>query len=234
MLVLNEMRRLVDMQHRSYLLLKWMASAVKDGFISFDTAHNYSTLPEAAEVWILGHYLNIPQNARPPRDDLPAFCTFFSSYLLNSFDLSPSPGKQLYSPDAHCFCPMCSWMVDAPNLKTKKVRPEDKRRAQTMKRNALMNIAVELGIEISENVATEILDDPQNSEDACLVSYGYDLIRRVDGVATGPAVLALWRGFTWTPSGSPKPGYRLRAESIVESEQRLHTVLLQHQASRIQ
>jgi hypothetical protein len=61
------------MQHRSYLLLKWMAAAVKDGFINFKTAHNYSILPKATEGWILGHYLNIPANARPSREDLAAF-----------------------------------------------------------------------------------------------------------------------------------------------------------------
>src|SRR5262245_27156544 len=86
MLSLSEMRRLVDMQHRSYLLLKWVAKAVTEGFIHFETAHDYSRLAEAAEGWILGHYLNIPENARPPRDDLPGFCNFFSTYLSNSFD----------------------------------------------------------------------------------------------------------------------------------------------------
>lgn len=111
-----QMQRLVDMQHRSYLLLKWVAKAVAEGFVNFDTAHDYSTLPEAAEGWILGHYSNIPDNARPPRDDLPAFCAFFSTYLTNSFDFISNPGRQLYSPDAHCFCPMCSWLVAAPNL----------------------------------------------------------------------------------------------------------------------
>jgi hypothetical protein len=56
MLTQTEMRRLVEMQHRSYLLLKWMAKAVSEGFVNFETAHDYSTLPEAAEGWILGHY----------------------------------------------------------------------------------------------------------------------------------------------------------------------------------
>lgn len=80
------MRRLVDMQHRSDLLLKGMANAVSEGFINFETAHDDSTLSDAAEGWILGHYLNIPDEARPPREDLPAFCAFFSTYLTNSFD----------------------------------------------------------------------------------------------------------------------------------------------------
>jgi len=43
-----EMRRLVDMQHRSYLLLKWMAKAVSEGFVNFETAHDYSAIPGEA------------------------------------------------------------------------------------------------------------------------------------------------------------------------------------------
>ncbi len=89
----KELRRAVDMQRRSYLLLKWMASAVKAGFVSFKTAHMYSTLPQAAEGWILGHYLNIPANARPAREERGAFSAFFSTYLTNSFDLIANPGK---------------------------------------------------------------------------------------------------------------------------------------------
>ena len=41
MLNQRELRRLVDMQRRSYLLLKWMAKAVSEGFVNFDTAHDY-------------------------------------------------------------------------------------------------------------------------------------------------------------------------------------------------
>jgi hypothetical protein len=101
-----------------------MAQAVADGFINFETAHTYSTLPEAAECWLLEHYLNIPDNARPAREELAAFCAFFSTYLTNSFDLISNPGKQRYSPDAHCYCPICSWLVNAPHLKPKKIRSQ--------------------------------------------------------------------------------------------------------------
>ncbi len=220
-----EMRRLVDMQHRSFLLLKWMAKAVTEGFVNFETAHDYSTLPEAAEGWILGHYLNIPDNARPPRDDLPAFCSFFSTYLTNSFDLISNPGKQLYSPDAHCFCPMCSWLVDAPNLKTKKLSPTDKRRAQKMRINALVNLAAQHGLDVGRDEIEEVLDDRRVFEDASLVAYGYDLLRREKGIANGPAVLALWRGFAWNEFGSPKHGFRLKAKTIIDAEIRLLALL---------
>lgn len=220
-----EMRRLVDMQHRSYLLLKWMSKAVSEGFVNFETAHDYSTLPEAAEGWILGHYLNIPDNARPSRDELPAFCAFFSTYLTNSFEFISNPGKQLYSPDAHCFCPMCSWLVDAPNLKTKKVQSTDKRRAHKMRVNALLNLAAEHRLSVSENDITELLDDRQTSEAADLLAYGCDLLQREKGIANGPAVLALWRGFAWNESGSPKHGFRLKAKLIVDAESRLLALL---------
>jgi len=219
------MRRLVDMQHRSYLLLKWMAKAVSEGFVNFETAHDYSTLPEAAEGWILGHYLNIPDNARPPREELPAFCAFFSTYLTNTFDFISNPGKQLYSPDAHCFCPMCSWLVEAPNLKTKRVQSTDKRRAQKMRVNALLNLAAAHRLNVRETDITELLDDRQSFEDASLLAYGYDLLQRQKGIANGPAVLALWRGFAWNESGSPKHGFRLKAKLIGDAESRLLALL---------
>jgi len=106
MLSPQEITRAVNLQQRSYRLLKWMADAVSKGFINFDTAHDYSSVPEATEKWILRHYDNIPPNARPGRSELPEFCAMFSTYLTNSFVLVREPGKQLYSPDAHCFCPL--------------------------------------------------------------------------------------------------------------------------------
>lgn len=220
-----EMRRLVETQRRSYLLLKWMAKAVSEGFVNFETAHAYSTLPESAEGWIRGHYLNIPDKARPLREDLPAFCAFFSTYLENSFDLISNPGKRLYSPGAHCFCPICSWLVEAPHLKAKKLTYSDKRRAQTMRINVLMNLAAQHRLGIGEEAIHELLKGRQVLEDASLVAYGYDLLQREKGIANGPAVLALWRGFAWNESGSPKQGFRLKAETIVAAESRLVDLL---------
>ncbi len=221
MLDQREMRRFVDMQRRSYLLLRWMGKAVSEGFISFTTAHDYSTLPEAAEGWIRGHYVNIPDDARPPLEELPVFCAFFSTYLTNSFDFIAKPGIRLYSPGGHCFCPMCSWLVDAPHLKAKTVRPADKRRAETMRRNVLLNMAAKLGLNVGEDEIRRLLSHRATSEDASLVAYGYDLRQRAKGIANGPAVLAVWRGFAWNESGSPKQDFRLKAKLIVAAEERL-------------
>lgn len=209
------------MQNRSYLLLKWVASAVKDGVISFKTAHEYATLPDAAEGWILGHYLNIPADARPAREELPAFAAFFSTYLTNSFDLIAKPGKYLYSPYGHCFCPMCSWMADVPNLKAKKISPADKRRAENMKARTLLRIADENQIAVSESEIEKLVKNDSTREDAALIAYGYDLLQRMKGYATGPSVLALWRSFAWSKAGSPKKKFLLTADLIIHAEKRM-------------
>ena len=215
----------IDMQQRSYKLLQWMASAVKDGFISFNTAHDYSNLPDAAAGWIAGHYKNIPDESRVPTDALPEFTAFFSTYLQNSFDLVSSPGKQLYSPDAHCFCPMCSWLIDAPNLKTKKLTAADKRRADKLRANAMAQIAIDNSISVTDNAISNLLDDDQHKHDASLVAYGYDLLQRLNGIANGPAVLALWRGFAWDKAGSPKHKFKLKPATIMDAEPSLHAAI---------
>lgn len=194
MLDSNRISHAIDMHQRSYKLLQWVASAVKDGFISFKTAHDYSSLPDAAAGWIVGHHNNIPDNARVPIDCLPEFTAFFSTYLINSFDLVDSPDKQLYSPGAHCFCPMCSWLIEAPNLKTKKLTMADKRRANKLRLQAVSQLAIQNSITISDDSITALLDDEQNHYNASLLAYGCDLLRRLNGIATGPAILSLWRG----------------------------------------
>lgn len=221
----SDMRRLVDLQERSYYLLKWVAQAISEGFISFTTAHQYATFPEAAEPWILRHYLNIPEDARPARDELPVFCAFFSTYLTNSFDLRPNPGMQLYSPGAHCFCPFCSWLVQSPHLKAKKLTRVDKHHATTMRINAMLNLAAEHGLNAREDLIETQLTDRELFVDASLLAYGYDLLQRKKGIANGPAVLALWRGFAWNESGSPRQHFRLSSELILDAEQRIFKLL---------
>lgn len=220
-----QLRRAVEMQQLSYKLLKWLAAAVNDGFIQFHTAHEYTTLPESAELWIREHYLNIPAQARPDHDDLPIFAAFFSTYLTNSFELLANPGQQRYSPDAHCFCPMCSWLVHAPRLKTRRVTANDKRRASRLQRDALEQLALDHQLAIASDQIELLLQDPGNRERAALIAYGSDLLQRTRGIATGPAILALWRTFAWTRPGSPKPGFQLTAEMILEAENRMIEVL---------
>ncbi len=89
----EELVRAIILQEKSYSLLKWIADAVTRGFIRFSTAHKYTSFPKAASAWHLEHYLNIPQDTRIEQEDLEEFCLFFTTYLENSFNLDPDPGK---------------------------------------------------------------------------------------------------------------------------------------------
>lgn len=208
----------VELQRRSYNLLRWMADGVTRGFIRFDTAHDYVTLPEAAQRWILKHYNDIPPRARPAQEDLERFSLLFTTYLQNSFNLVRDPGKQLYSPDAHCFCSMCSWLVDAPQLKAKKPTAKDRRRAIKKMHDAVASAALAAEVPLVDEEIDEIAKDSALSEPMAMVAYAHDLLQRMKGVAMGPAALVLWRTFAWNRQGSPKKGFELSAERILQSE----------------
>lgn len=208
--------RAVDLQQRSYKLLTWMADAVDRGFITFRAAHTFASLTDATVGWIERHYNDLPVPARPERADVLAFANLFTTYLDNSFDLVESPGKKLFSPDAHCFCPLCSWLVEMPRLQTKKVTRHDKLRARKLQTSAVKQVGLDIDRAITDEHAEAVVDTMR--EPTALVAYGYDLLRRIDGVAEGAASLALWRSFAWVPAGSPKKGFELSAATILEAE----------------
>ena len=116
----TKLRHAVNLQQRSYRLLRWTAKAVESGFLHVEAAHNYlSLLPDAARDWLLRHYENIPPDARPKREDIECFSAFFSTYLENSFDLVADPGSAapLAPRIITVSVPMCGWQVNAPSLK---------------------------------------------------------------------------------------------------------------------
>ena len=88
-----------------------------------------------------------------------------------------------------------------------------------------MKLAIGNEIKVDERVLAELLRARLAFEDASMVAYADDLIQREKGIANGPAVLALWRGFAWNETGSPKHGFRLKVSLIVEAEERLFKLL---------
>ena len=225
MLQPDSLSKIVDLQQRSFLLLKWLADAIGEGFIRFETAHDYSSMPAAGEAWIREHYLNLPERLRPEQEDVGVFSAIFSTYLKNSFDLHADPGKRLYSEDAHCFCRFCSWMIGVPRLQPKKLKPADKKRAQTMIADTLRRMASQHELEISDRKYDEVLANPDLREALAMTTYGYDLLRRAQGAPSGPAVLHLWRSFAWVLGGGPKKKFRLNAVDICAAEQQIFQAL---------
>lgn len=225
------MERAVELQKRSYRLLLWMSDAIKRGFIRFETAHKYASLPEAAHGWLDRHYNDLPRDARPERDQLEALGNLFATYLESSFDLVRDPGKRRVSPDCHCFCPMCSWLVDLPHVRPKKLTNQDKKRARKLQADHLRAVALELDRSLPEERCEELLEDPGLSEAIALATYARDLFRRLEGRTEGPATLALWRRFAWTRAGSPKKGFELSAEAILKAEATVRQAIVQGGAS---
>lgn len=218
MFSLPALARALDLQERSYQLLVWMGEAIRRGFIRFNAAHAYATLPEAALAWLQSHYTDLPAKGRPSREDLVDFSNLFATYLESSFDLTHNPGQKRFSPDAHCFCPMCSWLVDIPHLTPKRLTAADKRRARDLQLDLVRALAARSSLLLPEGAGERIVDDPALREDLALATWARALLGRIEGLSEGPAVLALWRRFAWTEQGSPKPSFRPTAEGVLAAE----------------
>lgn len=230
----RELERALDLRTRGYLLLRWLSGAIDRGFISCDAAHGYLSFADSALHWLDRHYLDLPVAARPAREDLRDFSRVFTSFLVSSFDFVEEPGKRLYSPDAHCFCPHCSWLIAAPRLRPKRLRKPDKLAARKLKRGWVISLAFELERDWSEAEADRAIDDPELRVAISLGTYGADLLRRVEGKAAGPASLVLWRGFAWTREGSPIQGFELHAEDVLAAEKMMCARILAAQLGSLE
>src|SRR5262245_34214653 len=133
----------VELQRRSYELMLWLGQAVRRGFVSFDTAHEYAAAADSARDWILEHWANIPPRCRPTASRGPSlvrFANVFTSYLQTSFELVEEPGTRRHS-DCGCMCPYCAYLVKAQHLQPKRVGAPDKKRARTLARAAIEEVA---------------------------------------------------------------------------------------------
>lgn len=218
MFLRSDITRAVDLQARAYMLLVWLEKAIADRLIAPEAAKVYGTERHSAEAWIRKHRLSLPETARPAVEDVCTFSQLFSTYLLNTFAIDAEPGQRLYSPDAHCFCPLCSWMVNAAHIVPVKPSSADKVRAERMKRGYLRSLAAAAERPLSDEACDALLADPVLREPIGLATYGADLLTRLEGVTVGAASLVLWRSFAWTREGSPKKKFVLTVDAILAAE----------------
>jgi hypothetical protein len=224
----KDLKAAVEIQRRSYRLLRWVEGAIQSGFIRLDRAHQYSSEADAAEAWVSEHFANLPPDCRPTDrtgQQFRRFATFFASYLLTSFDFDEKPGVRRVS-SCGCYCPICTHLTAAPHLKPKKVRPRDKQRAEQLKRAYLEELAMENNVPFSAELESAVLNNSALRRDFALATYGKELLRRCNGQSSGPAVLALWRQFAWKPTGSADPKFELTASAILEAEQQVVSSIL--------
>ena len=229
MLSADRLTLAIDIQSRSYQLLRWVADGIEKGFIAATRAHEYADVPDAALDWINQHYLNLPPQLRPERRHLSEFANFFGTYVTSSFDLIEQPGMRLHSP-CGCYCPLCAHLVNAPHLQPKKLTKRDKHRATNLMVDRVTALALEEGTSLKSEDAMSIAQNHETRRSAGYSAYGYWLIKRMEGFSDGKSVLALWREIAWHPTGSPIKGFKLRYEDFVDAEESLITAI--HSTSR--
>ena len=122
-------------------------------------------------------------------------------------------------------------MVQNPHLRPKKVGPRDKKYAEKMKRNFLLQLAKVRGISVNDQILDDVLQDSTLREPVGLCTYAADLLQRLRGRTVGAASLALWRSFAWTPQGSPKKNFILTTDEIMIAQDLLAERLSKSEAA---
>lgn len=213
----EQLERAVALSNLGHAFMKWLGERDRDAALEFDRTHERLSVPEATRDWVERNYLAIPVHCRPGREDLASFSNLIGTYLETSFDLVP--GRSKFETSNGCFCSVCTSFIDMSSLKTKRLGRHDKEDARQLVRRYVRDRAVELGRPLDDARIEALVNDASRREALAMATWGRELLRRLDGDAAGPAVLALWRMFAWLPAGSPRPGFRISAEAILQSDQ---------------
>jgi hypothetical protein len=217
----DKLADVVDVQCRTYRLLKWLDGAAAKGFITPAKAHAYAGPPTDAVIeWLGCHYLNLPADCRPKSrnpEDLRAFSLMLSSYLQISFEFNEKPDSKLKS-ECGCYCPLCAYQAKGPHLQIRKPSPADRKKAIRLSIDCLTQMALEAGVMLSEERARKLAACPELKEAVALVTYGAQLLRRAEGYTEGPAVLILWRQFAWSRRRPRRADSLLNVSDILEAE----------------
>ena len=147
----------IEIQARSYKLLKWVAEAVGHGTIPAARAGRHSETPNAAMDWFRENRLLLPAELRPDESRLTEFANFFWTYITTSFDVEMDPGS-IRVPVHGCMCELCARIVAAPHLRPKKLRGTDKRRAIVLMQDRVIALASEEGVAIGPRQSTNLIE----------------------------------------------------------------------------
>jgi len=212
----ENLSRIIELQQKSYALLKWVNDGLKRNVLSFKYMHEAMDTSNAAKEWIGRHLNNIPLDIRPEKENLSEFSHLFASYLTTSFELIDKPRKHLAS-SCECYCTMCSYLVSSSHLKTKKITDKTRKSAYKLKKLYLNSLASENELALIDREITELLICKGISKSISLATYANELIRRSKYASQGEGILLLWREIAWN-NGKPNIKYRLNVQSILDAQ----------------
>lgn len=200
----------------------WITDAINEGQIQPSRAAHHSGGPNAATEWLRSNYQHIPDDLRPPSEEIDQFAAFFSTYLTSSFEVIDKSGTKGVGPTpTWCRCEVCMRIVNAPHLKAKKLYAKDKRRADLLMSECVAELAKKNAIDISEELTSQIVTGDMTRRYSAYITYGHWLVRRLQGESDGPAILALWRLIAWDPRGGIRRGFKLELKDFKEAERKL-------------
>lgn len=200
----------------------WISDAIDKGLIQPSRVAHHSGGPNAATEWLRSNFYHIPEDLRPPQNELDEFAAFFSTYLTSSFDVIEKPGTKGEGPTpTGCRCELCMRIVNAPHLKAKKLYAGDKRRADFLMSQCVTELAKENGLDIDDELTTQLVTNETTRRYAAYIAYGHWLIRRLSGESDGPAILALWRLIAWDRRGGMRVGFTLQIDDFMAAEKQL-------------
>ena len=215
MLSKTEISYVLACKANAYGLLMW---AVKGNTLTHMGSHGAAPHADDAAAWLCQNQHALPPAFRPTDAELMDVARLFASFLEVSFRVVDRSEWHLYSPEAHCFCPLCSWLVMAPRLRTRKLRSADKRRGRLF----LLEWLQEQAPAMATDTLQAMLSDRDFLVDVATAAYARDLWDRMHGRSDrGPVGLALWRLVAWTETGAPKRGFRLKAKQVVAAQERV-------------
>lgn len=222
----------IDIQSKSYNLLKWIQESLHKGFINTHKVHDWISIPDIAGAWLKEHYKNVPENARPPVTDgviFDRYMNYFGSYLHVSFDVDHQPDPVLRDWDGglagRCPCPCCTYLGPGSHLKTKKVSTADKKLASKLCFHFMKQLLIDYKLAISDNRVNELLSADNVLREAAMCAYICDVEKRSQGGKVGTESLALWRKFAWNNAGSPIHDFVLNTDDVLNAQSDLIGIL---------
>lgn len=224
----ERLEKAIAVREQSYQLLMWISDAINRGKIQPSRAARHSGGGEAAKQWIQDFYFDIPEDLRPKKSDIDEFAGFFSTYLTSSFTVVENPGKRGPGPVGTCWCDVCTQLVNAPHLQTKKLYARDKSRANILMEDRLEAFAERNALLVDRDKIVAVVTSKETRRSAAYITYGHWLVMRLEGKSDGPAILALWRMIAWDPRGGMRAGFTLKIEDFRSAEHAVYSALRGH------
>ncbi len=209
----DQVDEILDLQRRSYTLLRWIDAKVQSGTLPLGALHGALDASHAAADWLSRNAASLPANARPPAGRLERFAHLFASYLVTSFQVSAK--KRIRT---GCECELCSYLVDAPNLHVRTPSKLDEQVAAHVKLDCLEALAAEAGAPLFRaELESFIAANEKLRRPLAVVAYVRELDRRSTYRGQGRPVLALWRELAWK-GGRPDKKFELTSDEVIRAE----------------